>query len=66
MEFPGSLVIRTLCFHCSGEEFKLGSHKERGTVKKRKRKEIKYQIHCMVLDYLNKTALKENVLFGEI
>ena len=24
------------------------------------------EIHCMVLDYLNKTALKENVLFGEI
>ena len=67
MEFPGSLVIRTLCFHCSGEEFNLRSHKERGTVKERKRKEIKYQIHCMVLDYLNETALKENVvLFGEI
>ena len=33
----------------------------------KERKEIKYQIHCMVLDYLNKTALKENVvLFGEI
>ena len=40
MEFPGSLVIRTLCFHCSGEEFNLRSHKERGTVKKRKRDKI--------------------------
>ena len=38
MEFPGSLVIRTLCFHCSREEFNLGSHKECGTVKKKKEK----------------------------
>lgn len=41
MEFPGSLVIRTLCFHRSGEEFNLGSHKECSTVKKKKKKRDK-------------------------